>query len=465
MRASKTVLFLAFILAFAAACGESPTRPTTPALRLVAGTGITDTISAEPAQGLVAEVIGTSGPEAGVSVEFEAQPDTSGCYFYCFPVMLSPDGAQFLSTTSATTDAKGRAVVRLRFGTLAGPAKVMVRVPLYGLLDTARYTVTPGAPVGFRVLPRDTAVEVQGTFSLTASSVVDRANNPRSGPVTVTYEAASSVVRVDGSGLVTGVSVGRGFVRARATVGGTTIVDSAGVSVVPAARVVFETAGRTALQISNLTGTSIRTLVSYPAGAGAWSPAGDRLAFCHDPYPVWDIGVVDTLGNATMLTNGGGGCWPQFSPDGQWIYYHDRSNVIRRIHPDGTGVDSLFSGEFVTTAPDGYRVAFQVAGALTIGDVRSRTVAAVPGVTDVSTLRWSPDGQMIAYVSGYNQVRVVRPDGSRVRDFSGSYDNGLGWSPDSRFIVASDGSLVLLDVTTGSILPTPVLGWYPNWAP
>lgn len=244
---------------------------------------------------------------------------------------------------------------------------------------------------------------------------------------------------------------------------------SPAVPTTPTERIVYETVSRTTLQISDLTGTSIRTLVPYPAGAGAWSPARNRIAFCKDPYPVWDIGVTDTLGNATMLTSGAGGCWPQFSPDGQWIYYHDRSDRIRRIHPDGTGVDSLFTGSFVTTAPDGYRVAFQVSGALTIGDVRTRTAATVAGVTDVYTPRWSPDGRMIAYVNTYRSaVSIIRPDGTRVRDFPGSYDTGVGWSPDSRFIIASAGNqhqLVQLDVTTGSTLPLQIWGLYPNWAP
>ncbi len=234
------------------------------------------------------------------------------------------------------------------------------------------------------------------------------------------------------------------------------------------ARLVYQSVTGRGLQISNFTGTSIRTVVPYPAGAGTWSPAGDRIAFCHDAYPVAHIGVTDTLGNATMLTNGGG-CWPQFSPDGQWIYYHDGVNQIRRIHPDGTGVESLFTGEFVTPAPDGYRVAFQHSGELTIGDVRTRTAEAVLGVTDVYTPRWSPNGRMIAYVNTYrNAVVVIRPNGARIRDFPGVFDTGLGWSPDARFIVASAGDyheLVLLDVLTGSMVPLPLAGLYPNWAP
>ncbi len=85
------------------------------------------------------------------------------------------------------------------------------------------------------------------------------------------------------------------------------------------------------------------------------------------------------------------------------------------------------------------------------------------------TPRWSPNGRMIAYVNSLrNTVVVIRPNSARVRDFPGVFDTGLGWSPDSRFIVASAGSehqLVLLDVITGSIVTTQVVGLYPNWAP
>ena len=473
MRASTAAVLLTSILAFTLSCGKSPDAPTpdepvAPALTLVAGAGLTDTIGAAPAQGLVVQVTGTNGkPEAGVAVDFEVPPDLGGAGLAIYRLALSPDGTVFQPGTAVMTDALGRAVVRLRLGTLPGPALVTVTVPLHGLLDTARYTVSVGAAAGVSVLPKDTVLEINRAFTIKATAV-DRAGNPRSDAVT--FEAASSGVKVDAGGTVIGVSPGRTFVRAKVSVGARTVSDSCAVWVlgpVANARLVFEAYYQGPLQIGNLDGTGVKTILPYFAGGGAWSPGLDRIAFCS----TGNLGVTDTLGNATMFTAATDGCWPQFSRDGQWIYYHG-SGQIKRIHPDGTGVESLFAGEYVTVAPDGSRVAYGgVNGALMIGDLGTRTVVTVPGTTgQVLTPRWSPDGQMIAYLPGYgNGVRVVRPDGTVVRTFSATFDTGLGWSADSKSIVAAVGypgrQLVLLDLASGSMRNLPLSGIYPNWTP
>jgi Tol biopolymer transport system component len=72
--------------------------------------------------------------------------------------------------------------------------------------------------------------------------------------------------------------------------------------------------------------------------------------------------------------------------------------------------------------------------------------------------RWSPDGQWIAVVAGY-QILLVRPDGSDLRVLSSPdirYMDGIDWSPDGRWIVASRfyrGNIDLIEVGTGLTLP------------
>ncbi len=473
MRAQTAAVLITPILAFVLSCGKSdasgPSQPVAPTLKVVAGAGLTDTIGAAPTQGLVAQVTGTNGkPEAGVAVDFEVAPDTTVAGAPLARLTLSPDGVLYQSGAAVMTDAQGRAVVRLRFGTVPGPALVTATVPLHGLMDTARYTVTVGAPGGLRLTPKDTTVEINRSFTIKAS-VVDRAGNSRTGDA-VTFQAASSGVQVDAGGTVIGVSAGRAYVRVRANAGGKTVMDSCSVWVlgpIASGRLVFEAYYHGPLQIANLDGTGLKTILNYFAGAGAWSPALDHIAFCS----IYNLGVTDTLGTANLLAGAADGCWPQYSRDAQWIYYFSSAGYVKRIHPDGTGVESLFPGQFPTVSPDGGRVAFASPyGGLAIGDLGTRTVTTVPGTAgSVLTPRWSPDGQMIAYLAGYGSVRVVRPDGTLVQGYTAQFETGLGWSPDSRSIVAAvytpSAQLVLLDVGSGTMRNLPISGIHPNWTP
>ena len=190
--------------------GTSP--QTGPALRIVAGAGITDTISAIPAQGLVVQVLDEDGrPEPGVDVRFEVPLDPVAPYPPRMAV-ASVGATWFDVVASDTMDSNGRAVARVQLGERAGPAGVVISVPLYGLVDTAEYTVLPGNPAGVMLSPKDTALAPGAGFTYRGPTW-DRVGNPRQDPAT--WEVSGSAVSVDRSGRVTALSPGIAVVRVR----------------------------------------------------------------------------------------------------------------------------------------------------------------------------------------------------------------------------------------------------------
>src|SRR5687768_664254 len=214
------------------ACGSDqpseppePPKPSGPSLQILAGNNLTDTISTAPSQGLVVQVLGKDGvAEAGVEVRFEAPPVSK--------MFVATVGQTGVSTVaSATTDAAGRATIRVQLSTRAGPGWVAIKVPLYGLADTARFTVLPGAAVSVKLSPKDTAVTIGRSFTMRGPTV-DRVGNAREDPAT--YEVVGDEIRLEPGNKITGVAYGLARVRVRAAIRSVAGSDSGTVVVVPA---------------------------------------------------------------------------------------------------------------------------------------------------------------------------------------------------------------------------------------
>ncbi len=469
LKAAATCLALA--AALAACKDDGGTSPQTgPALRILAGAGITDTIEAIPTQGLVVQVLGEDGrPDAGVDVHFEVLPDPVAPF--APRILVANVGSSTFGTVAgATTDAEGRATVRIRLGGRAGPTGVIISVPLYSVVDTAEYTVLPGNAVRAALSPKDTALLLGDGFTYRGSTR-DRVGNPRQDPAT--WEITGSAVSVDQSGRVTTLSMGIAGVRLRATIDGVEFVDSGTVSVIPQARIAYNSA-QPSLSLIDLTGENMTTLVSSAGLAPAWHPDGTRVVYVRLGRGLF---IVDLQGNVTELHTPGvsGATWPEYSSDGQWIYFHGTQagfgNRIYRIRPSGADMQligpSQGSGEMPTPSPDGRRVAW-VDGfrQLVIHDLATGTESVVPGTTNVYAPRWSPNGAWIAYTGHPGPLMLVRPDGSDLRQVGQhALRPGISWSPDSRWIIAMGNWSVVTDVTTGR---SGVLNWqgeYPAWRP
>ncbi len=363
----------------------------------------------------------------------------------------------------AATDANGRAVVRVRFGSRTGPGRIAVSVPLYNLTDTAAYTILAGAPVRVQLTPRDTAIVVGASFRYRGSTV-DRLGNPRQDPTT--YEASSTVLTVDGSGNVTGRDFGAAHVRVRATIAGITAADSGRVAVVPQATIAKLNSFSGPFVLTDLTGVVQKTITQGPAFAASWAPGTNRLVFARFDR----LYLTDIDGNETPLLtpNVLPASWPEFSADAQWVYFHGVESGrtgyhIFRIRPDGTALQHVGGpGSYPTTSPDGTKVAFvSASSSVVVLDLVTGTSVTLPQTLGAIAPRWSPNGDWIAYTR-YDNVVLVSPDGAQRRQIAtASYvEPGLSWSPDSRWVLAAG---FILDVPAGVPIRLNWGGLYPAW--
>lgn len=457
------------------------------------GAGVTDTIDAQPLQALVVEVRGLDGKLAsGATVRFEAQPpaDTSRRYepaiYVCAltaPTCGLDGGFGSLAFAVDTTDEKGQAKAIVRMGRVAGEAIIRLSVPEFGVVDSARFTVTPGSPARVFALATDTALDVGATATL-SGRVVDRYRNLR--PEVPTLSAgAGTAVTVDGStGRVTGRDMGTQWVFARYA----SLADSTSVRVVPVGRLVVWAAWQQVVRLVNLNGSAASTIVSRVHSDFGVFPRFDAarsqvtLHTGHVDYggsprtvvvvdttgaPRRDIGpaygfepivAVRHLADGTVLVVGRRILDASSTENGLWLV--DAGNAVTLVAalPD---MALTYGGADISH--DGTRVAFLASGSSFSSELR---------VLDVSTgamtvlepnarsPRWSSQGDRVAYLvssggyGGLDGVAVVsNADGTGRRDLGTAvFSPGLAWSPDGKYLVgrnsgAGSPSLRLLRVS------------------
>lgn len=465
-------LCVVFLFALATSCSDS-TSPgggrQVVGIRIIAGSGVSDTVDAVLAQALVVEVRDTVGALAGGQVvRFAEVPDTLGA------LSVAPLAGQvFGSFVAETTTAQGQASVLVRFGAKVGPARLAVSVPAYGFSDTAGFTVLAGKPFRVLIRPSDTAIVVGAAFPL-RTAVVDRYGNPRSAPVA--YATLDTTVRVSTGGSVTGQTVGLGRIVASAT---GLLPDTARVSVLPVATIAASTTG--GILIVNLDGSGSRSITvptaNYNGRFPSWLSATTIAAMDGQYYA--RLLRVSTSGGVQYLvpttdTTVVFEVWPQAARDGSWIFfaglvpgYSTGGVSVWRIKPTGDSLTRVsppnvdgVSDTYPSPSPDGSRVAVATtrSGDFTLAliDVATSqlTDLGIPGIAP----RWAPAGDTIAYLGGGGeQIWLVSANGSGARRVSQPgryYVPGMDWSPDRRWIIARGStSLELVEVATGNVIP------------
>lgn len=479
--ALRQVVLAAASIALVVSCSSStaPSHPATLGVAFVAGNKQTDTVGSSLTQALVARVSVPSGSSlSGQIVQFVAVQDSNGNY----EAFVSPlNASQPTAFYAAATDSSAEASAVITLGTTAGPARVIVKVPELGYVDTATFTITPGALAGLRSTPADTSIAIGGSFTLT-SRTIDRFGNARTDPVKLSV--LSGPITLSGT-TVKGTATGAGAIVATAD----TLADTSLVAVVPAAT--LAATNHSQIMIFNLDGTGIHAIAqTAAAGNIKWNPTGDHLVI--DTSNGCDAGngdlfTTDTAGTTLQVdASNAYDQYPSYSHDGTWIYY-TRNGIpaggssIWRVHPDGTSNDSLTTTMpdfdiYPSPSPDGTRAAY-VADHSSSSDLRVITLStgAVQSLgVNAWSPEWSPTGTQIAYLNALNcvaQIAIINPDGTGNRVLTqGTYVSSFDWSPDGQWIVATNaatGNIDLISATTGQAIPLSFTTGLssPSWRP
>ena len=475
-------------LTLATACSDNPLGSFS-RIRVLEMNGGSDTVLAMPDEPMVIEVRDNLGhPTPGIEVRFVAVPPASDSTsaargMYVCPTTESRcawyyDEHNYDVYTAAftTTDSEGRARAKVQFGVVAGPSFIEIAVPGTDIVHRVPFTTRPGALARVVAAVEDTAVYAGSTYDLGAHAA-DRFGNARSEPVTVS--SLTPAVVTTASGRLTANAVGRGSVL---MVSGA-IAETAHVSVPPRGRLVTFgwTPDRVSLRLLTLVntdGTGRRVVLDTPGNNGnadpIWTPDGRQIVLAENPGFGTTLQLIDTLGTRVpFLPDFALSVHAAVASDNVYFVGTPRAGGLTGIYRaslEGTGGTFLFHGTQPAASPDGSRVAYALNDSVLVRDLA--TGAQLRVAVRASSPKWSPTGDLIAYVSsgGDLRVSVVRPDGSGARVIaSGFHGYHTSWSRDGEWLATSrwEGGIELIRVANGERLP--IVGtedlFQPGWRP
>lgn len=182
--------------------------------------------------------------------------------------------------------------------------------------------------------------------------------------------------------------------------------------------------GKSAIYTLPIEGGTPRLVTqNLPSYWHGWSPDGRQLAYCGIRDNVFDIYTISVDGGEeTRLTHGEGrNDGPDWSADGQWIYFNSsRTGLMQiwRVHPDGRGLHQVTSDDygnwFAHPSPNNDKVLILSYDPSVFDhprdlDVRLRLMdmdggnlktlfELFGGQGTINVPCWSPDGEEFAYV-------------------------------------------------------------------
>ncbi|MBI3914989.1 MAG: PD40 domain-containing protein [Chloroflexi bacterium] len=250
----------------------------------------------------------------------------------------------------------------------------------------------------------------------------------------------------------------------------------------------------THIWVANADGSGARKIVDLGA-APSLSPDGLKVVFEFSD----GIYVANRDGaNRTRIVATTGAAVPEWSRDGKWIVFADRSGLraggrvvqkaawsrvpegaavsgnifIKLVAPDGTQLRTLTVGNHPTWSPDGKAIAFNTCVGSMCGIYRVNAEGGEPTrVTDDNGAipNWSPDGKQISYqadVNGIKQLFVVNADGAGKKQLTSGNQLHVSatWSADGKSIYYRSpeaGSWDIWAINPDGSNPRKIYGDYP----
>jgi Tol biopolymer transport system component/DNA-binding winged helix-turn-helix (wHTH) protein len=187
----------------------------------------------------------------------------------------------------------------------------------------------------------------------------------------------------------------------------------------------------------------------------AVTPDGDHIVFSSEATGRFHLWLVDTDGgNLRQLTDGNGEYYPQCTADGRWVVYQSGLNIdprLWKIPIEGGQPVQLTTTRAAKPAvsPDGRMIAYSyldidlkpsrwgIGMISSDGGHRLKRFDFPPTVTN-RYVRWSPDGQSIAFVNsagGRSDIWLQPLDGrppKQLTDFRSEQILAFDWSRDGR---------------------------------
>jgi hypothetical protein len=218
-----------------------------------------------------------------------------------------------------------------------------------------------------------------------------------------------------------------------------------------------------------------RSGAGAPVAAQAPDTGGEVLTYGVDALPdrVRDFHLRTVAGGDDQTLTHLGNAWYQnWSPDGRKIAIVTESLVLYTMDPDGGNLTQLATGVYSNPfwSPDGRFIAYLSGerwgetplprGNLHLIPATGGAIWDVPGATDIPLLpagvAWAPDGLRIAAGWPGRIFDLTQPDAPATPLPGAGADLwvlGGGWSPDGRYLAATDGNRGgILDLTTGTFV-------------
>ncbi len=201
--------------------------------------------------------------------------------------------------------------------------------------------------------------------------------------------------------------------------------------------------------------------VSQNAYGAGWSPQGNSFAYySYDSSGNYHVGIYDILtGATTTLTDDVATDEPSltWAPDGRSIAFSSNRggsyNIWLKDLKSGSLTQVTNAGDVFTLkfSPDGNRLAYFVDSSLFIHSRENGTATLVDSQTDTYSVDWSPDGSAVVYISyrdGNGDIYTFNAGDQVVQQIT---HRGMPdmfqpfWTPDGRILFALwDGSLYSL---------------------